>query len=184
MFSRNRSVTGCCELMLLLFALSCSEPADIGHPQSYTGAGVAFRYPGNWKLADKPSETAVSRIRIESPQGSSVIVFVSAGNDTTPFDEVFSQQADELYATIKSAGGAVIQEATVPVSTDSDGSPRTGMKRRILAQINGKQHLYHQTVYRFGYENSLCHIAYQSEDAYTLDTIKGFELVLATFHKK
>lgn len=170
--------------LLLILNLSCSEPADIEHPKSYTGAGVSFRYPGNWTFAASVSENGESRIRVESPQGSRVIVSISAGNDSTHLDEMFTRHAEELYDTIKKSGGAVTQESTVPVSTDSDGSLRMGMKRRIVAQMNGQQNLYHQTVYQFRNEKSQCHITYQSEDAYILDTVRGFELVLASFQKK
>ncbi len=185
MFARNRAVVvGCCGLMLFLFGLSCSKPADIQHQQSYTDNGVSFQYPGNWTLVNNRFDSGASQIRVESPQGSLVLVSISAENDTTGLDEVFTLQAQELYDTIRTSGRSVLQESTVPVSTDSDGSPRRGMKRRIVTQMNGAQHLYHLTVYQFRYENRQCHIVYQSEDPYVMDTVKGFELVLASFHKK
>lgn len=185
MFAGNRAVVvGCCGLMLLLLGLSCAKPADIQHPQSYTGNSVSFQYPGNWTLVNNRFDSGASQIRVESPQGSLVIVSISAKNDTTGLDRVFTLQAEELYHTIKTSGGSVLQESTVPVSTDRDGAPRMGMKRRIVTHMNGAQHLYHLTVYQFRYENSQCHIVYQSEDPYVMDTAKGFELVLASFHKK
>jgi hypothetical protein len=57
---------------------ACSEPAaDVAHPKSFAAEGLAFQYPGNWKVETSREGGVVRNIHIESP-GSAVITIIEA----------------------------------------------------------------------------------------------------------
>jgi hypothetical protein len=120
------------------------EP-DLENPNTYGGAEVAFRYPGNWKATESIlSELGVTAKIIELESPGNAYLAVQVFNPALPID--VSDMLDETTRMMQQemariTGGLVTADhgVTVDCSRQLLGALRQGKRRSLSVEVLGER---------------------------------------------
>ena len=154
----------------------CGEPeADLAAPLSYDNAGIAFDYPGNWKISDDGTEPQNRYVMVETPGEAITIVTLVPAEEAADLDgysRVFSDEArkntpvgDVSASTFSKVTGAEDKQAQTEnftISLAGESLPHTRHYRRVAS------------------DKSVCFVLAQAADE-DMDKAKpGFDLIFST----
>lgn len=166
-----------CLALLSLFLIGCGErSAEIDNPIAYNNAGLAFQYPGNWRIADDDQKGEVRHLLIESPGTARLVIFMlpaDEARDIKGFAEFYAQSfkeevpfgdniTDSVFGSIKQSGKYEI------------------LSEQFSMDIFGVKAPHTRTYIRKPITDRVCFVVAQVADEYHSKVTKGFELVYSS----
>jgi hypothetical protein len=132
-------------LLALLAVAGCERRPDLAHPKRFDEGGLAFAYPGNWKVSAETSATGAATIRsitVESPGNG--LVMIEEFRPAIPVEP--KEFIDSLLGHMKQLAsgktrGLVTIEglASRPVQRQLLGEPRAGLRRTFRMAALGER---------------------------------------------
>jgi hypothetical protein len=132
-------------LVGLLAAAGCERRPDLQHPRRFDEGGLAFAYPGNWKVTvekQTPAAVTVRQITVESP-GTSILMI----EEFTPAIQVETKEfLDRLLGHMNQAAAGktrgimtVAGLASQPHVRSILGQARTGLRYQFQIAVLGEK---------------------------------------------
>lgn len=85
---------------MLFVLVGCEPAADVSSPQKYTKDGLAFAYPGNWKITEDSTDDGVRTLFVESPGDAIFIVQVFDAAEKTDIETLARTYSDAIAASL------------------------------------------------------------------------------------
>jgi hypothetical protein len=132
-------------VIALLALAACSEPAaDVAHPRSFDEGGLAFSYPGNWKVTSS-SEGPVRRLEVEST-GFAMMEILEArpAIDMEPakYGKIMMDAMQKVVAAKAHGAMEFKPSSTTPTTHAFLGAPRDGLRYRFEISNAGQAIAY------------------------------------------
>ncbi len=129
----------------LLAATGCERKADTAHPKSFDAEGLAFRYPGNWKVSTSTKEISSAHLRVitvETPGDG--LVMVEEFRPALPIDlkEFLGTMVDEMRKELAGKTKGILsleRPRTTPVTRTILGAPRDGLRYQFELGVLGEK---------------------------------------------
>ncbi|MBW2278067.1 MAG: hypothetical protein JRF63_11270 [Deltaproteobacteria bacterium] len=122
------------------------EPApELEHPQTYSGAEVAFYYPGNWKATESNlSDVGVTAKIIEVESAGNAYLAVQIFTPALPLDalELLDETTRAMHAEVSRMSGGLVRSGdgiTTDVTRQLLGAVRAGKRRQLTLEVLGEQ---------------------------------------------
>jgi len=161
--------------LLLTFA-GCERKARTDKPKHYSGGGVQFDYPANWKVAEDTELGTIRHIVVETPGNALAIIQIypaAEASDIKTFAEQFAAAAKEnipIGEVTPSTFGEVVQ---------SDGYEVLG--ETLSFTVLGQRVPHSRTYRRKVFGDAVAFIITQVSDEDRTNVMPGFEQLSQSF---
>lgn len=142
--------------IIVIVLIGCEKTTRMAKTKTYKKDGIAFLYPGDWKVTDDCSEGSIRSIYIESP-GNVICAIHEYPKEMTPerkeYEASFLESIKKKYDIDN-----IVDAPFEPVEMMIDGRLRIGLRKQVSVTGFDKEMTHQHIYYRVQREKSVVYL--------------------------